>query len=595
MKTKKVVTILIALVLVFSVSIGIARLADNQFGAVKVQTVEFSSSIDTSAKISGRLYIPSNATPTTPAPALLFCMGNDTDSHKNSAFSLEFSRRGYVVLSIDLRGQGFSTGDSRNLGRLKDVGIFCSQGATEATEYLRGLTFVDKDKIVAAGHSRGAGSVAFAIRNHPDWYAGMVDIGVAYSTLAPLFPAPDAEGPANLNVAFIYALDDAAFDKAATLGYMGVAEADFENGKIYGDLAQRSGRMYYQLNLIHNMEYINEECIGQVLSFLMKCAPAPNPIDPKNQTWSTRFIGTTIAYVALIGMVFAIGALLLKSKCFEDLVGETPEYKGNTGKKWWIFAVITAVISPLTFFHVCTWSDDLLSCKFWPVQRITCLMGWGLFCALIGIIIILVNHFIQKARNNENRPTAYSLGIVWKDKKTGIQIFKSFLLAFSIFLILYVLVTLTYHWTGIFPLMWNNEFKPLITERLGTFIRYLIPFTAVYFMIAVNLHGTLRPAGGKLSIVKEVLVNIAIMAPWYLVWVIWFGPFKYMQEHGEPAFAGRMYAFFWAMPAMMTIVASISTYFYRKTGKIWVGAFLNGLMITWAVTAGFCNVALPLG
>ncbi len=49
------------------------------------------------------------------------------------------------------------------------------------------------------------------------------------------------------------------------------------------------------------------------------------------------------------------------------------------------------------------------------------------------------------------------------------------------------------------------------------------------------------------------------------------------------------------MPAMMAVVASISTYFYRKTGKVWVGAFLNGLMITWAVTAGFCNVALPLG
>ena len=34
------------------------------------------------------------------------------------------------------------------------------------------------------------------------------------------------------------------------------------------------------------------------------------------------------------------------------------------------------------------------------------------------------------------------------------------------------------------------------------------------------------------------------------------------------------------------IVAAISTYFYRKTGTVWTGAFINALFITWYIVAG---------
>jgi hypothetical protein len=113
--------------------------------------------------------------------------------------------------------------------------------------------------------------------------------------------------------------------------------------------------------------------------------------------------------------------------------------------------------------------------------------------------------------------------------------------------------------------------------------------------MAVNIHGTLRLKNGNLSIVKETLVNIAILAPWYWVWAIRFGPFAWLKHTGRlPSFAGQMYAFFWAVPITMIIIAAVSTYFFRKTGRIFVGAFINGLMVSWTLLGGFSNMGFAL-
>jgi TM2 domain-containing membrane protein YozV len=37
---------------------------------------------------------------------------------------------------------------------------------------------------------------------------------------------------------------------------------------------------------------------------------------------------------------------------------------------------------------------------------------------------------------------------------------------------------------------------------------------------------------------------------------------------------------------LFIIVSLISTYFYEKTGLVYVGAFINALFITWYIVAG---------
>jgi hypothetical protein len=37
---------------------------------------------------------------------------------------------------------------------------------------------------------------------------------------------------------------------------------------------------------------------------------------------------------------------------------------------------------------------------------------------------------------------------------------------------------------------------------------------------------------------------------------------------------------------IFTIAALVSTYFYRKTGHVFVGSFMNAMRVTWIVVAG---------
>jgi membrane protease YdiL (CAAX protease family) len=44
---------------------------------------------------------------------------------------------------------------------------------------------------------------------------------------------------------------------------------------------------------------------------------------------------------------------------------------------------------------------------------------------------------------------------------------------------------------------------------------------------------------------------------------------------------------------VMLLAGMISTYCYHKTGSIYLGALLNGLLVTWYLVAGTATQAVP--
>lgn len=37
---------------------------------------------------------------------------------------------------------------------------------------------------------------------------------------------------------------------------------------------------------------------------------------------------------------------------------------------------------------------------------------------------------------------------------------------------------------------------------------------------------------------------------------------------------------------VLGVAAAVSTYFYHRTGRVWTGAFVNALLVTWFLVAG---------
>lgn len=150
--------------------IGLAIVLAGAFLAQSIRTADGTIVRDIRFKgtngtvMSALLYVPKNATPATPAPGILAIHGYINARETQDGFAIEFARRGYVVLSLDQTGHGYSQGPAFSNGF----------GGPDGLKYLRSLPMVDVDQIGLEGHSMGGWTVLAAAAAMPNAYASMV-------------------------------------------------------------------------------------------------------------------------------------------------------------------------------------------------------------------------------------------------------------------------------------------------------------------------------------------------------------------------------------------------------------------------------------
>ena len=72
----------------------------------KVRTENLTFTTDIGAEAHAKLYVPETATADSPAPAVILCHGYTASSDDMEPNAIELSRRGYVVMALDLYGHG---------------------------------------------------------------------------------------------------------------------------------------------------------------------------------------------------------------------------------------------------------------------------------------------------------------------------------------------------------------------------------------------------------------------------------------------------------------------------------------------------------
>ena len=112
------------------------------------------------SQISLTTYIPKNATPDNPAPVIVCAHGWNNSKEQQILNFVELSRRGFVVVAVDLAGHG------RSDVALQDEsgwGQGNSECALAAVEYAMSLGCVDETRVGVIGHSAGDLAVQYAI------------------------------------------------------------------------------------------------------------------------------------------------------------------------------------------------------------------------------------------------------------------------------------------------------------------------------------------------------------------------------------------------------------------------------------------------
>lgn len=160
MRKSASVIVLAICVLAMILSSAVAHTIQTDHGNVRTEEITFTT--DTGAESHAKMYIPNTATAETPAPAVILCHGYTASLDDMDANAIELSRRGYVVMALDMYGHGESSlppeGYSQaEMGGVEDYAP--DLGSYSALQELANYDFVDLTKIGMLGHSMGTAAI----------------------------------------------------------------------------------------------------------------------------------------------------------------------------------------------------------------------------------------------------------------------------------------------------------------------------------------------------------------------------------------------------------------------------------------------------
>ena len=572
--------IVVALILIIGGGL-LAYLIQTSGGAIKIKDIRFEAA--NGKMVSALLYIPDGVSKENPAPGIVATHGYINSRETQSGFAIEFARRGYVVLAVDQTGHGFS-----------DPPAFAQGfGGMDSLTYFRTLDIVDLDNIGLEGHSMGGWASVVAAATNPKGYRAVVLASSSTGT----FGIPQGTATFPRNTALIFSKYDefsqlmwgAAIpkdivktDKLKKL--FGTTE-DVEVGKLYGSIEKGTARKLYQPPIIHPRVHFSQEGIGNAVEWMQMTLKGGKDIPVSDQIWYWKEIGTFIAMLGMLLLIFPLGQLLLQTKFFKEISEKTPEIKSVSGIGWWVAAALTVLIPLPVFLWAIGYTQKIKASALFSQNLTTVIMMWACAVAVISLILFILWHVIF---NRKNKATFVNYGVTWKNKGLNFKkIGKSFLLALIICVAAYLTLIFSHLVFTTDYRLWVFAIKPMALLDFRIFLSYVIPFAFYFLVIGMVLHGQLRRGKkGELKSWQEMLINIFLLIAAYII----FETVGYL-----PLFAGGtlaipeaalwyivMFQFF----PIFTIVALISTYFYRKTGHIYTGAFLNAMLITWIIVAG---------
>jgi hypothetical protein len=132
------------------------------------------------------------------------------------------------------------------------------------------------------------------------------------------------------------------------------------------------------------------------------------------------------------------------------------------------------------------------------------------------------------------------------------------------------------------------------------FLGYLIPFAIYFVPQGILFAGFLRVKEGKASVAREMWVNAVMLTLGVVVWLLLMyvplmaGGTEILAPGPLGATAAGLGGIYY-IPLLLLwpLVACLYTYFFRKTGRVYVGISVVTLFIVWYLAAFGVFAAVP--
>jgi dienelactone hydrolase len=601
----------ISVILLLISMIG-AHFVQNSGGSVVIKDLRWETSLG--HQMSALLLIPPNATAKTPAPAIVTSHGWYNNREMQDLNYVEYARRGYVVMSIDMYGHGNSEAPrgiepntyydfSPNEWDKHGTGMY------DAVLLMASFPYVDTSKIGITGHSNGARAVNLSIIEDDNKASQPLVAAALLVANDPVYQNPATQeywnAYGNRNVGVIAAQYDEFFfrrpfaDGTVSVPRTYITTPDAQSflhfgadpnknsldkrtaGTIYKDQVdgKQSLRVIYTPDQIHPWNHFSKICVANGVEFFEAALGAPNPIAPGNQIWQWKTVFNTIGLVGFVAFLISFTLLMLRTPVFASLKAEKPvvpqEAPKGQGLAWfWGGLGIASIFSAFIYFNVLTWSISHKPSFFtqYPPYGISL---WAMLCGVLAIILMILSY---KSYGKKNGQDLYASGALIHFG----TLLKTIVLALFAAFVSYLWVFIADFFFKTDFRIWALAIKAFTVDKLIVAIPYLPLFLIYYVANSVSIN-----AFNNNRLGNREWVNIAVLAffnslPSIVLVILQYSVFF---SSGEMLFAkfplGHLGGI-WQFPVIVILAtaAVISRRIYKETNNPYLAGIINGVLVT---------------
>ena len=582
------------------VSAVFASAIQGSFGKVKVSELRL---VDRAGyEVSTLLYKPNNATADAPAPCIITVEGWYNNKEMQDLYSVEYARRGYVVIAVDMHGHG----DSESTD---SAGLYTAAVGLDAAVELAGtLPYVNTDKIAVTGHSSGGAACDMAVALDNERETPLIsavlyeastwvdDTGVDHSA--------DIDGRyvgiiADKYDEFFYWTTDENGNDTVPRQFLTTPDAknfvNFNKGSegvedvVAGKYYEQDGlfRVIWQPDCTHPWVHFSATAVGHGIQFFEDAFGAPNAIAADNQVWQWKTAFNFLGLIGIIMFVLSFMCVMLNTRYFGVLKADAPvapaKVTDGKGKLWfWIPLVLCATFSGFSYFWTITNVYSKTTSFFTQTGPLTT----GVWCVLSGVfcLLILVIYYFTYGKKQgfdaAERGVRISLSHLWR------TIVLAVLTTALAFLILFFA---DYFFKSDFRL-WVLTLKAFDADKVIIGLKYLPLFLVFYIINSVSINCfNYNNIGGKLNIVIMSLFNSLGALVFVAIQYITFfstGALKWY------ATEGYRISGIWLYPAIIYLFVTpfMTRFIYKKTGNPYLCAIVNAILITMMCVANTTTI-----
>ena len=552
-------------------------------------------------QMNGLLFIPQGASAKQPLPAIVVSHGMYNNREMQDANYVELSRRGFVVLSMNM----FSHGSSENVD---NIGTLMT-GMYEAVKMLSSINFVDSTRIGITGHSLGGMSSNVAInldnaapqrliaavllncadatyidkdsKAYVDIY-GSRKAGIVAAQYDEFFmrdtdssgnPTWPPEYLKNKNAqSFLHFGTDPATQDIRKAGTFYTQQID----------GREALRIIYNPRIIHPWSHFSKRSTAATIDFFSTAFGAPNPIDAGSQVWQIKELFNLIGLIGFAIFLVNITILMVFTPFFSALRATevvSPRPAGAADKIWfWCGLAAAALFGTLTYMPILRIAGAHgVARNPWPQTSPWGVGCWAAACGLFAILFMYIYSRASKKRTSQN---AEETGI----KLSAEKFWKTVLLSAIVITLSYLCVFAADYFFKADFRIWVIAVKAFDPGKLlVAAFPYLEIFLIYYVANSVSIncfnYNTIGIRNGKGQWINTAILAVFNALPALVLLLI-----QYIHYFGQGTMqwpAANMFIV-WLFPMLVILSASavISRKIYRITRNPYLPGIINAVLVT---------------